>query len=117
MLFTKNEFKKKEIKKIKGQTKKGMKKEVNTTRDEQKQKSDEKRTEEILVRKRNTKNISKEIHFFEHGRVLEKKRRIKKETKLTLKKSRKKEDPSMRVKGSIVKHFQQRKVKHEKKNF
>ena len=72
MLFTKNEFKKKDIKKIKGQTKKGMKKEVNTTRDEQKQKSDEKRTEEKLVRKRNTKK-SKEIHFFEHGRVLEKK--------------------------------------------
>ena len=42
-----------------------MKKEVNAKRDEQKQESDEKRTEEKLVRKQNTKKcfVSREIHF------------------------------------------------------
>ena len=34
-----------------------MKKEVNAKRDEQKQESDEKRTEEKLVRKKNTKHV------------------------------------------------------------
>ena len=43
--------------------KKEMKKEVNAKRDEQKQESDEKRTEEKLVRKKNTKHVSREIHF------------------------------------------------------
>ena len=84
----KNEFKKKEIMKIKGQTKKRMQKEVNAKRDEQNMK---------WWKKDGRKTCNKEKHkkferdsFFKYGRVLEKKRKDKKETKLTLQKSREK---------------------------
>ena len=54
----KTEFKKKEIKKIKGQTEKEMKKEVNAKRDEQKQEVMKKGRKKLVRKKK-----SKEIHF------------------------------------------------------
>ena len=68
----KEKFKKKEIMKIKGQTKKGMKKEVNTKRDEQKQEVMKKRTEEKTCKKVKHKKKRKRFSFVNAEEFLKK---------------------------------------------
>ena len=70
MKFKKNEFKRKEIKKTKDQAKTETK--MNANRDAQKQKSDEKRMQETLDKRK------KENVFHERDSFLNKKKRKKK---------------------------------------